>query len=153
MKIKTYPEKILRIKTKTFNEWDDIEKIISEMKKCMYTLNGIGLAANQIGLNKSLFISGLDDTKVFINPSIEYFGKMVLKSEGCLSFPNVQLNIKRYEKVKIAYQNMKGNFCELETDGLLSHIIQHEYDHLNGKLMIDYLPFYKRKKYEPNNYL
>lgn len=143
----TYPNKILKQKTKPISDFSDISKIISEMEKCMYNENGVGLAAPQIGLDSQIFISGLDKTKIFINPTIECYGPIVLKSEGCLSFPGVTLNIKRFAKAKIKAQDENGEFFELDTYGNLAHVIQHEYDHLQGKLMIDYLPFFKRKKF------
>lgn len=143
----THPNKILRQKTKPITDFSDIPKIIEEMKICMYKGNGVGLAAPQIGLDSQIFISGLEKTLVFINPKVECYGPIVLKSEGCLSFPGVTLNIKRFSKAKIKAQNAQGEFFEMDTYGLLAHVIQHEYDHLQGKLMIDHLPLFKRRKF------
>ena len=144
----TYPNKILKEKTKPVIDFSDIPKIVKEMEYSMYKENGVGLAAPQINLGLSIFISGIEKTKVFVNPTIECYGPIVLKSEGCLSFPGVQLNIKRYAKTRIKAQDVNGEFFEMDTYGLLAHVIQHEYDHLQGKLMIDYLPFFKRKKFK-----
>lgn len=143
----THPNKILRQKTKPITDFSDIPKIVEEMKTYMYKENGVGLAAPQIGLDSQIFISGLEKTLVFINPKVECYGPIVLKSEGCLSFPGVTLNIKRFSKAKIKAQNSQGEFFEMDTYGLLAHVIQHEYDHLQGKLMIDHLPLFKRRKF------
>jgi peptide deformylase len=107
---------------------------------------GIGLAANQVGENKSLFIvdiseiEGFEETKpmVFINPEIiEFSDEKTIYEEGCLSIPDVRSEVGRPVKIKIKYLDTKMNEQTLEADDLLARVIQHEYDHLKGVLFID----------------
>jgi peptide deformylase len=140
MKIVLHPNKILREKTEKVEKIDkEIKDLIKEMKKIMIQQNGVGLAANQIGKNLSIFVA-YDNKKfyTFINPEIVKFsGKEKIMEEGCLSVPNVWGQIKRYEGVVVSYQDLFGKKKKLKARGLLAQIIQHEIDHLNGVLFID----------------
>jgi peptide deformylase len=140
MKIILYPNKILREKTEKVEKIDkEIKNLVKEMKKIMIQHNGVGLAANQIGKNLSIFVA-YDNKKfyTFINPEIvKFFGKEKVMEEGCLSVPNVWGQIKRYEGVVVSYQDLFGKKKKLKAKGLLAQIIQHEIDHLNGVLFID----------------
>jgi peptide deformylase len=140
MKIVLYPNKILREKTEKVEKIDkEIKNLVKEMKKIMIQHNGVGLAANQIGKNLSIFVA-YDNKKfyTFINPEIvKFFGKEKIVEEGCLSVPTVWGQIKRYEGVVINYQDLFGKKKKLKAKGLLAQIIQHEIDHLNGVLFID----------------
>jgi peptide deformylase len=140
MKIVLYPNKILREKTEKVEKIDkEIKNLVKEMKKIMIQHNGVGLAANQIGKNLSIFVA-YDNKKfyTFINPEIvNFFGKEKVMEEGCLSVPNVWGQIKRYEGVVVSYQDLFGKKKKLKAKGLLAQIIQHEIDHLNGVLFID----------------
>jgi peptide deformylase len=140
MKIILYPNKILREKTEKVEKIDkEIKNLVKEMKKIMIQHNGVGLAANQIGKNLSIFVA-YDNKKfyTFINPEIvKFFGKEKIMEEGCLSLPNVWGQIKRYEGVVVSYQDLFGKKKKLKAKGLLAQIIQHEIDHLNGVLFID----------------
>jgi peptide deformylase len=140
MEIVKHPNKILREKTEKVEKIDkEIKELVKEMRKIMIQHNGVGLAANQIGKNLSIFVA-YDNKKfyTFINPEIvKFFGKENIMEEGCLSVPNVWGQIKRYEGVIINYQDLFGKNKKLKAKGLLAQIIQHEIDHLNGVLFID----------------
>jgi peptide deformylase len=140
MKIVLHPNKILKEKTEKVEKIDkEIKNLVKEMKKIMIQQNGVGLAANQIGKNLSIFVA-YDNKKfyTFINPEIvKFFGKEKIMEEGCLSVPNVWGQIKRYEGVVVSYQDLFGKKKKLKAKGLLAQIIQHEIDHLNGVLFID----------------
>jgi peptide deformylase len=134
-----YPNNFLRRKTKPVEIFDSqLIKIVDQMKKIMLANKGVGLAANQIGLNISLFVARPKEKfYIFINPEIIDQKEEELKEEGCLSLPNKWGLVKRFKEVKISYQDLRGKRRKLKTSGLLAHIIQHEIDHLNGKLFID----------------
>ncbi|GIW66246.1 MAG: peptide deformylase [Candidatus Parcubacteria bacterium] len=137
--ILTYPNRFLKIKTKGVFEFNkDLIKIINEMKKIMVEYQGVGLAANQIGLDLSLFIAKPKEKfYVFINPNIISYEDEEIKEEGCLSIPHKWGLVKRFKRIKVEYQDIKGKKKKSNFSGLLSHIIQHEVDHLNGILFID----------------
>jgi peptide deformylase len=140
MDIVLHPNKILREKAEKVEKIDkEVKELVKEMKKIMIQHNGVGLAANQIGKNLSIFVA-YDNKKfyTFINPQIvKFFGKEKIMEEGCLSIPNVWGQIKRYEGVVVSYQDLFGKNKKLRAKGLLAQIIQHEIDHLNGALFID----------------
>jgi len=135
-----FPNDILKQKTVEVKEIDkNIKKIVGEMKKIMKKHQGVGLAANQIGLNLSLFIAE-DKSKIltFINPKIIKFeGEKILLEEGCLSLPGIWGKIKRYPKVEVEYIDLFGKKRKIKAKGLLAQIIQHEMDHLNGILFAE----------------
>lgn len=147
--IKTYGESVLReIAVKIENIDEDIVKLIDEMKISMEESNGIGLAAPQIGESISLFVTQApeDEFRVFINPEIIFTSlETCVYEEGCLSVPGFYENVKRAERIIIQAQNQRGRLFKLEADGMLARVILHEYDHLQGKLFIDYLP---QKKFD-----
>ena len=120
------------------------------MLETMYTNNGVGLAANQVGITKQIVIidvSPSEEPKIYvlINPEIlEYSADSVEYEEGCLSFPGIHETLKRPSKIKVIFQDLKGKKHELEAEGLLAVAVQHETDHLNGKLFIDKMSPVKR---------
>ena len=119
---------------------DEIRKLIDDMFDTMIELNGVGLAGPQAGISKRLFVVIADDDvrRVFINPQIiQTSQEMCDYDEGCLSIPQVYETIQRPAKVTVQALNEKGKPFTLEADGLLARIIQHENDHLDGKLFID----------------
>jgi len=151
MNMRYYPDPALRIKSSAIKSIDKyIRRIIREMKDTMILEEGIGLAANQVGITKRIIIVDfLDKKEALINPSIiEYSGEKEKGMEGCLSFPGLQVNIERYKSLTISYINENGAEETRELAGLNSIAIQHEIDHLNGKLIIDYMP--PREKLEYN---
>ena len=109
----------------------------------MYNNNGVGLAAPQIGENLRIFIidvsSKKNELQVFINPEIKKLEGSQIGEEGCLSVPEIYAEIPRAEFVEVSAQNLEGESFTLSAEGLLAVAIQHENDHLDGKLFIDYL--------------
>ncbi len=144
IKILTYPNKKLRKKSKKVTKFNiKLKKIISNMFKVMYHYNGIGLAAIQININKSIIIIDIKKKKnsklILINPKILKHRGYIETTEGCLSIPNFSYKIKRFNYLHIKAKNIKGKKIKLKTKGLLSVCIQHEIDHIKGKLFIDYI--------------
>lgn len=137
LEIITYPNQILKEKTEPIKKINkDIKDLINLMKKVMKKNKGIGLAANQIGKNLSLFIAE-DKNRIitFINPKIvKFIGKEIIVEEGCLSLPKLWGYLKRYPEIIIEYQDIWNKNKKLKAKGLLAQIIQHEMDHLNGQL-------------------
>lgn len=150
MDLVIYPNEILRKKTDNVPEINkEIKNLIKEMKKVMIKNSGVGLSANQVNKSLSIFIA-LANKKIytFINPRIiRFIGKERIFEEGCLSLPKIWGQVKRYPSLIIEYQDIFGKRKRLRAKGLLSHIIQHEIDHLNGILFIDKaLEIYKLEK-------
>jgi peptide deformylase len=148
-----YPDKRLRNPGLPVTEFGpDLHALLDDMAETMYAAPGVGLAAPQIGVEKRIFIidvaTGDDepsDLRIFINPEIVERDGVVVWEEGCLSFPAVHEEIERAERVKVRAVDRDGKPFELEADGLLAIAIQHENDHLDGKLMIDHLSLLKRR--------
>lgn len=152
-KILHYPDKQLRVAGEAVTDFGPaLTHLVEDMAETMYAAPGVGLAAPQIGVAQRLFIidisSGEDepsDLRVFVNPEIiEQHGDITWE-EGCLSFPGVREDIDRAERVKVRAQDASGKWFEFEADGLMAVAIQHETDHLNGKLMIDHMSILKRR--------
>lgn len=147
-----YPDKRLRERGKKVEAvTDEVRKLVDDMAETMYAAPGVGLAATQIGELLQLFIIDIadneepSDLRVFINPEIlEATGELTWQ-EGCLSFPGVTEEIDRAAHVRVRAQDRDGTWFELEAEGLLAIAIQHEFDHLQGMLMIDHMgPLKKR---------
>jgi peptide deformylase len=139
MEIVQYPNPILKKETKKVESIDkNIKQIVEKMKRIMVKEGGIGLSANQIGIDLAIFIAKPKDKfYVFINPEIIETKGEEIKEEGCLSIKNKYGLVKRAKEVKIKYQTLSGKEKIMKAKGLLAHIIQHEYDHLKGILFID----------------
>ena len=150
--ILVYPDKRLREVSKPVTEFDDdLENLVRDMAETMYDAPGIGLAAIQIEVAKRVVIMDLsesrDDLKVFINPEITDLDQGVIEiEEGCLSVPGIYATVERASKVRINAMDVNGNPFETEADEILSVCIQHEVDHLNGKVFVDYLSRLKRDR-------
>ena len=118
----------------------------------MYELEGIGLAANQIGLNLNLIVIDISHSDesyppiAFVNGNILESSGSVSMDEGCLSIPGIQVNITRSERIIFSYQDIKGNSHQKEFSGLMARVIQHEMDHIAGKLIIDYANLVERNR-------
>ncbi|WP_374630279.1 peptide deformylase [Pannonibacter indicus] len=132
---------------------DDIRQLADDMLDTMYDAPGIGLAASQIGVLQRIFVLDVakeDQPKapmVFINPEIVWSSpELSVYQEGCLSIPEYYDDVERPASVRVTFQNREGAQQELLADGLLATCIQHELDHLNGKLFIDYLSKLKRDR-------
>ncbi len=119
-----------------------IEQLVSNMLETMYHTNGIGLAAIQVGVALRIAVIDISDKRneaqIFINPILTFLSKeQNVYEEGCLSVPNIQEKVTRPRCVNIRAQNLQGDVFNIEADGLLATCMQHEIDHLNGKVFID----------------
>ena len=140
MKIYVYESSILRTKSTEVEVVDDeLKLILNKMMKVMEEANGIGLAANQVGIDKRFFVLDVEGRKIkVINPEILEFGdELVEFEEGCLSIPGIYKNVTRPEKIHVKYMDENNEIHEELLDGLLSRAFQHELDHLDGVLFID----------------
>jgi peptide deformylase len=151
-----YGDPVLRQKAKDIEVGSDILTLVEDMFETMHGANGVGLAAPQIGKSIRLFVidgrviedePGMDDfKKVFVNPvMLEELGTPWEYEEGCLSIPNIREKISRKERLKIKYFDENWNAYEETFDGLKARIIQHEYDHIEGKMFVDYLTPLKKR--------
>lgn len=146
IEIRKYPDKILLTRCKEVSVVDgEIRRLLDDMAQTMYAVEGIGLAAPQIGLDMRLIVVDIGQGLMkLINPKIiAREGKSILE-EGCLSVTDVTAKVKRAARVTVSALNTYGKPELIKAEGLLAHALQQEIDHLNGKLIIDYLPFYKR---------
>ena len=148
----TVPDDILRKKSEPLNKVDVNEKkLIKDLFETMYHHNGIGLAAVQVGILKRVVVLDVSKNEnekkpfCFINPQIKTLSEnMSTYEEGCLSIPNTFIEIERPEICTVSYVDENGDEKEMECDGLLSTCLQHEINHLDGKLIIDYLSKIKK---------
>ncbi len=146
-----YPDKVLKTKTQEVAEVTDVEReLIRDMIDTMYAENGVGLAANQVGVSKQIFVASADQIRgkelVYLNPRITKKEGVVKEFEGCLSVPELYEQVKRARRVWMKAMTPEGVMVEIKADGLLARIFQHEIDHLNGFLFIDRLGFMKGKR-------
>ena len=146
-----YPDPVLSREADKVTVFDaELAQLVAEMWESMYTAQGIGLAAPQIGISKQITVIDVsfkerpEDKLVLINPVIiEREGKQ-FEEEGCLSLPDIREKVKRSATVTVRAQNETGKFFEVEGDELLARALQHEIDHLHGVLFIDHLSRLKR---------
>jgi len=142
MEIAYFPDAVLVNATERVDTFDrHLEQTVREMFRMMYETKGVGLAANQVGINKRLAVVNptgeKDDELVLINAEIiESEGSQAME-EGCLSCPGINAEIKRARRIKVRFQDMHGAFRTIEAQDMLARIIQHELDHLDGKVIID----------------
>jgi peptide deformylase len=146
-----YPDPRLRkIAAPVETVTDDIRKLVKDMAETMYAAPGIGLAATQVNVHKQVIVIDISEThdqlKVFINPEILQAGGTEEQEEGCLSVPGIYEKVTRAEQVKVRALDGDGKPFELETGGLLAVCIQHEMDHLKGKVFVDYLSRLKQMR-------
>ena len=151
--ILTFPDPRLRtvaIPVKKFDK--SLEKLVSDMLETMYEENGIGLAATQVDYHERIIVIDIsedrNEPKIFINPEFKILNDKSLLSftEGCLSVPGVSEEIVRPDSIVLTWQDIEGKRFTEEPSGLLTVCIQHEIDHLEGKLMVDYLSPLKRDR-------
>ena len=146
-----FPDPRLRNKAKPVSSVDgSVKRLVDDLFETMYDAPGIGLAATQVDVAKRVVVIDVSEDKeqplALINPEIiEHDGTEVYE-EGCLSVPGIYDKVSRAEKVKVRALNRDGDEFELEADGLLAICIQHEIDHLDGKLFVDYLSPLKRER-------
>ncbi len=166
MEILKFPNNRLREKSKNISIKDDKERkeilqLVKDMQETLYESNGIGLAAPQVGVTKRLFIIDLEQTvkkdkegnvverkpgtlMVFMNPVIKSKEGEIVYEEGCLSVPGVFEEVKRSEKIELEFYDSNFEKKHVWVEGMLAIVVQHEFDHLEGKLFIDRLPMVKR---------
>ena len=155
-KILTYPDKFLRQPTKQVLNIDHvIQELIDDMTDTMYEAPGVGLAAIQVGSNQSILVYNSHPeeanrpAEVIINPKIvDSKGEIISQDEGCLSVPDFRSDVKRASSIVVEGLDRDGNPIQIEAEGYLAIVLQHEIDHLNGKLFIDHLSALKRELYK-----
>jgi len=153
--IVTFPDKFLKDPTKPVDNIDGaLQDIIQNMGETMYQAPGIGLAAIQVGIDKSMLIYDISPAeegrslKVLINPRIvESEGEILSENEGCLSVPDYRSDVKRFASILVEAVDRDGNPQRFEAHDFLSIVLQHEIDHLNGRLFIDRISPLKRQLY------
>ena len=154
--ILTYPDKILNRQTSPLENIDgEVQKMIDGMANTMYDAPGVGLAAIQVGWEKSVLIydiSPRDESRelhVLVNPKIiTQEGEILSENEGCLSVPDFRADVKRSEYITVEGHDREGNPVRLDAEGLLAIVLQHEIDHLNGTLFLEHISSLKRQMYK-----
>ena len=146
-----YPHPGLREKAQPITVFDEsITKLAKDMLETMYEAPGIGLAATQVHEAKQLLVIDVSENKdqplYIINPQLIDKSGEIVNEEGCLSFPGIYANVTRAEQVTLKYQDLDGEEHTLEAADLLAICIQHEMDHLDGKVFVDYLSSLKRNR-------
>ncbi len=146
LNIRKYPDAALRKVCSEVKVVDaEVRRLLDDMAMTMYAANGVGLAASQVGLDIRIIV--IDTGKgllKLVNPKITKSEGHSVFEEGCLSVPDVTVKIKRPAKLVVSALNDSGRPELIKAEGLLAHAFGQEIDHLNGKLIIDYLPFYKK---------
>jgi len=143
-KVVKFGHPALRTISDDINDFSNINQLITDLFDTMYEFDGIGLAANQIAVTKRIFVVDISHTEecdspmVFINGEIEEGDGSVIDSEGCLSLPDIRINVERFKTIKYTYLDENLDKHTREFSGLLSTVIQHENDHLNGKIITDF---------------
>ena len=151
LRILEYPDPRLRTKAAAVTNVDaTVQRLVDDMLETMYDAPGIGLAASQVNVHKRIIVIDIsesrDNPQVFINPTLALSGGKLETEEGCLSVPGYYEPVTRRESARVSALNRDGDPLELETEGLLAICIQHECDHLDGKLFVDYLSNLKRTR-------
>ena len=152
LQILEFPDQRLRQVASPVTSFDEaLEVLISNMLETMYEANGIGLAATQVNVHQRLLVVDVSEEKespqVFVNPKFEVIEDELSEyDEGCLSVPGFYETVSRPKGIRVFAQDKQGNSFELEVEGILSTCIQHEIDHLDGKLFVDYLSPLKRSR-------
>tara|TARA_R100000963_G_C4624719_1_gene91244 strand:- start:592 stop:1038 length:447 start_codon:yes stop_codon:yes gene_type:complete len=138
-----FPNPRLREENYDVEMYEDIEGVVENMADTMYANNGVGLAAPQVGIKKNLIIfdpsDDMSSLTTMVNPKIKAKDGEVYTDEGCLSVPDIRARIKRFKNIEVNYVDVDGNNITENFDGFSSICIQHEVDHLEGKLIIDYI--------------
>ena len=155
LQVHEFPDPILQQHAMPVTIFDDkLRQLAADMLETMYEERGIGLAANQVAVLKQIVVvdvmagdedHGQREPQVLVNPKIVAASGETAIEEGCLSVPEFRAEVPRAEKIKVEYQDLEGQPQTLEADGLLAICLQHEFDHLRGRLFIDYLPPLKQR--------
>ena len=146
-----FPDPRLRKKAVPVDVVDDeLRALVDDMFETRYAAPGIGLAATQVDVHRRLLVADVSSDKsdphVFINPEILEKDGVTVTEEGCLSVPGYYEEVKRADHIRVRYLDREGRECESEFEGLLAVCVQHEIDHLDGKLFVDYLSEAKRSR-------
>ena len=151
LEILHFPDPRLRKRAAPVTEFDDaLKKLVGDMFETMYAAPGIGLAATQVDVHKRVIVIDISEDRdqplVLINPEILAREGIEEMDEGCLSVPGIYEKVRRAERIRYRAQDPEGKHFEAEADGLLAVCIQHEIDHLDGKLFVDYLSNLKKQR-------
>ncbi len=152
LNILRYPDPRLHKVAKPVTVFDErLAKLAADMAETMYEAPGIGLAASQVDVHEQLVVIDISEDKTalvaYVNPEIIWASEeKQVYDEGCLSVPGVYDGVERHSRVKVRAQDVKGEFFEVDADGLLAVCIQHEMDHLKGKVFVEYLSPLKRNR-------
>ncbi|MCX7193849.1 MAG: peptide deformylase [Proteobacteria bacterium] len=151
LQILQYPdERLHKIAKKVVQVNDATRKLVKSMAQTMYAAPGVGLAATQIDVHEQIIVIDVSEThdelRVFINPEILSISGEQEGEEGCLSVPGIYENVRRADKVTVRALNQKGETFTLEADGFLAVCIQHEMDHLRGRVFVEYLSQLKQTR-------
>ena len=146
-----FPDPRLRTRAQPVTRFDaDLHRVIDDMLETMYAAPGIGLAATQVDVHLRLVVIDISadrsDPLVLINPEILSREGEIATEEGCLSVPGYFDEVKRASKIRVRAQDRDGNFFERDCDDILAVCVQHEMDHIDGKLFVDYLSSLKRER-------
>ncbi|OHB63714.1 MAG: peptide deformylase [Planctomycetes bacterium RBG_13_60_9] len=141
-RITYYPTQVLRGRAAPVEKVDEnIRRLVDKMKDVLVERKGIGLAAPQIGVPLRLFIVSLsgtrDDARAYVNPTVTPHGDLDEAEEGCLSVPGVWAKIRRYKKATVTATDLEGNQFTEEAEGLYARCLQHEYDHIEGTVIVN----------------
>ena len=152
-KILTFPDPKLREVAEEVTNFDsNLKQLADDLLDTMYEFKGIGLAAIQIGVRKRIIVADISEERqephIFVNPKIKILNENIKGGydEGCLSIPGFYEEVIRPTQVEISFQNLSGENKKLIPEGLLGVVVQHETDHLDGKLMVDYISSVKRQR-------
>lgn len=146
-----YPDRRLHTIAKPVQQVDDtIRKLVADMAQTMYAAPGIGLAATQVDVHQQVIVIDISETRndlrVFINPELLKADGSAVHEEGCLSVPGIYDKVTRAERITVQALNTSGETFTLDADGLLAVCIQHEIDHLKGKVFVEYLSSLKQAR-------
>jgi len=144
LKILTAPNEKLKVQAKEVEDVQVVQSLIDDMLDTMYdTEDGIGLAATQVGCSEAIVVIDISDNRdtplILVNPKVIHGELKKMGSEGCLSVPGYRADVERFTKVTVEAQDRDGAEISIESDDFLAIVMQHEIDHLKGKLFIDYL--------------
>jgi peptide deformylase len=147
-----YPDPRLKTVAKPVARFDErLQRLVADMAETMYAAPGVGLAATQVDIHEQLIVLDVSENKdqlrVFVNPEIVWASDQLVEcEEGCLSVPGIYDAVSRPERVRVRAQDVQGEWFELDCEGLLAVCVQHEMDHLLGKVFVEYLSPLKQNR-------
>lgn len=140
LEVRTFGDPVLKSRAAPVDKFDEtLERLAEDMLETMREHEGVGLAANQVGRLKRVLVAAFEEEEyVVVNPEINEWGDAIVKEiEGCLSIPEIQVEVERIDRITLSGQDISGAPVRIEAEGLLARILQHELDHLNGILILD----------------